>query len=113
MYCDSNIKNICPVEYTISIIGGKWKTIILWQLANYGVKRYGELKRGVSGITHKTLSNQLKELEADGLIHREEYPQIPPKVEYSLTKKGESVIPVLTAICTWGTANMTVKEETI
>lgn len=101
----------CPVEYTISIIGGKWKTVILWQLANEGVSRYGEIKKVVTGITHKTLSKQLKELESDGLIHREEYKQIPPKVEYSLTEKGKSLIPILGAICNWGTANMSLIKK--
>lgn len=96
----------CPVEYTLSIIGGKWKPLILWQLAMEGVRRYGEIKRGVAGITHKMLSQQLKELESDGLIFREEYRQIPPKVEYSLTEKGTSLIPVLRTMCTWGRDHM-------
>lgn len=96
----------CPVEYTLSIIGGKWKPLILWQLAMEGVRRYGEIKRGVAGITHKMLSQQLKELEADGLILRVEYRQIPPKVEYSLTEKGTSLIPVLRTMCIWGKAHI-------
>lgn len=96
----------CPVEYTLSIMGGKWKPIILWQLAIEGVRRYGEIKRGVAGITHKMLSQQLKELESDGLIHRKEYHQIPPKVEYSLTDKGTSLIPVLRTMCDWGREHM-------
>ncbi|SHF46127.1 winged helix-turn-helix transcriptional regulator [Caloramator proteoclasticus] len=96
----------CPVEYTLSIIGGKWKTVILWHLSNNEVLRYGELKRLVNGITHKTLSNQLKELEADGLINRKEYYQIPPKVEYSLTEKGKGLMPILKAPCEWGSKNM-------
>ncbi|MBZ4664682.1 MAG: transcriptional regulator [Caloramator sp.] len=96
----------CPVEYTLSIIGGKWKTVILWHLSNNEVLRYGELKRLVNGITHKTLSNQLKELEADGLINRKEYYQIPPKVEYSLTEKGKGLMPILKALCEWGSKNM-------
>lgn len=96
----------CPVEYTLSIIGGKWKTVILWHLSNNEVLRYGELKRLVNGITHKTLSTQLKELEADGLINRKEYYQIPPKVEYSLTEKGKGLMPILRALCEWGSKNM-------
>ncbi len=92
----------CPVEYTLSIMGGKWKPVILWQLAVEGVRRYGEIKKGVRGITHKMLSQQLKELESDGLIHRQEYHQIPPKVEYSLTDKGASLIPVLKTMSEWG-----------
>ncbi|GIW48535.1 MAG: transcriptional regulator [Caloramator sp.] len=90
----------------LSIIGGKWKTVILWHLSNNEVLRYGELKRLVNGITHKTLSNQLKELEADGLINRKEYYQIPPKVEYSLTEKGKGLMPILKALCEWGSKNM-------
>lgn len=96
----------CPVEYTLSIIGGKWKTVILWHLSNNEILRYGELKRLVNGITHKTLSTQLKELEADGLINRKEYYQIPPKVEYSLTEKGKGLMPILRALCEWGSKNM-------
>lgn len=104
---DNNQKQYnCPVEYTLSIIGGKWKTVILWHLANNEILRYGELKRLISGITHKTLSNQLKELESDGLINRKEYYQIPPKVEYSLTDKGKGLMPILKALCQWGSENM-------
>lgn len=96
----------CPVEYTLSIIGGKWKPVILWHLASDGVKRYGEIKKSLNGITHKMLSTQLKELEADDLIHRKEYHQIPPKVEYSLTQKGKTLIPILKIMCEWGKENM-------
>lgn len=96
----------CPVQYTLSIIGGKWKTLILWHLSNEGVKRYGEIKKSLNGITHKMLSQQLKELESDGLVHREEYHQIPPKVEYSLTDKGKTIIPILNVMCKWGKENM-------
>lgn len=103
---DRQKKFTCPMQYTLSIMGGKWKLLILWQLAAGGVSRYGEVKRGVAGITHKMLSQQLKELEADGLIHREEYHQIPPKVEYSLTEKGVSLIPVLRTMCDWGRDHM-------
>ncbi len=101
----------CPMEYTLSIMGGKWKLVILWQLTNSGVRRYGEIKKSVSGITHKMLSQQLKELESDGLIHRQEYHQIPPKVEYSLTDKGTSLIPVLRTMCDWGRNHMVIAAE--
>lgn len=100
------MENGCPVEYTLRVIGGKWKPIILWYLSNEGVKRYGEIKKTLVRITHKMLSQQLKELEMDGLIHREEYHQIPPKVEYSLTDKGKTLIPILNEMGKWGTANM-------
>lgn len=96
----------CPMEYTLDIMGGKWKLVILWQLAVDEVRRYGEIKKSVTGITHKMLSQQLKELEADGLIHRQEYRQIPPKVEYSLSDKGISLIPVLKTMCDWGREHM-------
>lgn len=96
----------CPMEYTLDIMGGKWKLVILWQLAVDDVRRYGEIKKSVTGITHKMLSQQLKELEADGLIHRQEYRQIPPKVEYSLSEKGISLIPVLKTMCDWGREHM-------
>lgn len=91
-----------PFVYTMSLIGGKWKMIIMFWLWKREVMRYGELKKNIEGITHKMLSSQLKELEADGLLNRKEYPQIPPKVEYSLTEKGRSLMPVLQAMCEWG-----------
>ena len=89
-------------NYTMSLIQGKYKMFILYALMGYGVVRYNELKRYIGTISYKTLSVTLKELEADGLIHREEYPQIPPKVEYSLTERGKSLIPILDQMCTWG-----------
>ena len=75
---------------------------ILYTLMDFGVVRFNEMKRYIRGISFKTLSATLKELEADGLVHREEYPQIPPKVEYSLTERGRSLIPILDQMCTWG-----------
>ena len=83
-------------HYTMSLIQGKYKMFILYTLMDFGVVRFNEMKRYIRGISFKTLSATLKELEADGLVHREEYPQIPPKVEYSLTERGRSLIP------TWG-----------
>jgi DNA-binding HxlR family transcriptional regulator len=91
-------------EYVLEKIGGKWKMPILWQLSVNKVMRYGELRRVMNGITHKMLSQQLKELEQDGFILRTVYPQIPPKVEYSLTDKGELTLPAIKALCTLGTA---------
>lgn len=84
---------------------------LLYALMGYGVVRFNELKRYIPGISYKTLSSTLKELEADGLVHREEYPQIPPKVEYSLTDKGKSLIPILDAMCDWGEQNRLSKTE--
>lgn len=92
--------------YTLSLIGGKWKMIILYCLSDGEPVRFNELQRIIGGITFKTLSTQLKELEADGLVLRKEYPQIPPKVEYSLSEKGLSLIPVLETMCLWGSEHM-------
>jgi len=89
------------MDVTMAFIGGKWKTVVLWYLIG-GTKRFGELKKHIPNITEKMLSIQLKALEEDKLIKRKVYPQIPPKVEYSLTKDGESMIPLLKAIARWG-----------
>lgn len=91
-----------PFGYTLSVIGGKWKMVIMFVLVEKTVARYGELKREIPDITHKMLSAQLKELERDGIVIRKEYQQIPPKVEYSLSPKGESLIPILEEMCKWG-----------
>lgn len=88
--------------YTMSLISGKYKMIILYCLSEYKVVRYNELKRLMGAVSHKMLSLSLKELEADGLIVRTEYPQIPPKVEYGLSPRGQSLIPILDALCEWG-----------
>ena len=95
-----------PFEYTLSLIGGKWKMRIMFHLAYAEVLRYGGIKALLPDITHKMLSSQLKELEADGLVVREEYRQIPPKVEYRLTEKGLSLMPVLAEVCRWGREHM-------
>ena len=92
-------------SYTMSLIQGKYKMFILYALAGYGVVRFNELKKYINTISYKTLSSTLKELENDGLIHREEYPQIPPKVEYSLTERGKSLMPILDQMCDWGEQN--------
>ena len=89
-------------SYTMSLIQGKYKMFILYALMGYEVVRFNELKKYIGTISFKTLSATLKELEADGLVHREEYPQIPPKVEYSRTERGKSLIPILDQMCEWG-----------
>ncbi|HVI41002.1 MAG TPA: helix-turn-helix domain-containing protein [Anaerovoracaceae bacterium] len=99
----------CPINYTLSVIGGKWKLIILTLIARDEVVRYGKLKDGLLSIAHKTLSQQLKELEEDGIIHREQYNQVPPKVGYTLTEKGKSLIPILDLMAQWGVQNRTNK----
>ena len=91
--------------YTLSLINGKYKMTILYTLMSFGVVRFNEMKKYIGGISYKTLSSALKELEADRLVHREAYPQIPPKVEYSLTDRGKSLIPILDGMCEWGDKN--------
>lgn len=88
-----------------STINGKYKMTILYTLMEFGVVRFNEMKKYIGQISYKTLSSTLKELEADQLVHREEYPQIPPKVEYSLTERGKSLIPILDGMCEWGDKN--------
>ena len=92
-------------SYTLSLTNGKYKMAILHTLMRFGVVRFNEMKKYIGGISYKTLSSTLKELEADRLVHREEYPQIPPKVEYSLTERGRSLIPILDGMCEWGERN--------
>ena len=87
-------------SYTLSLINGKYKMTIL-----YTLMEFNEMKKYIGTISYKTLSSTLKELEADQLVHREEYPQIPPKVEYSLTERGRSLIPILDRMCEWGEQN--------
>lgn len=89
-------------SYTLSLISGKYKMTILYTLMEFGCVRFNEMKRYIGGISYKTLSSTLKQLEADQLVHREEYPQVPPKVEYSLTERGRSLIPILDGMCEWG-----------
>lgn len=92
-------------HYTLSLISGKYKMIILYCLMEYAPVRFNEMRRYIKTISDKTLSANLKELEADGLVVRREYPQIPPKVEYNLTPRGESLMLVLDQLCIWGEKN--------
>ncbi len=89
-------------NYTMSLTQGKYKMFILYTLMEFEVVRFNEMQKYIGGITYKTLSSTLKQLEASGLINRKEYPQIPPKVEYSLTERGKSLIPILDQMCDWG-----------
>ena len=91
--------------YTMKVLSGKYKLILLYWLEEYKVMRYSEIKRTLGNITHKMLSDTLNELEADDQIIRKEYPQVPPKVEYSLSARGESLMPILDAMCDWGEAH--------
>ncbi|MGL5346225.1 MAG: winged helix-turn-helix transcriptional regulator [Peptostreptococcaceae bacterium] len=95
----------CEIEITLNAIGGKWKPLILYFLIEEGTKRFGEIKSFINHTSHKTLTNQLRELEDDELIIRTVYPTVPPKVEYSITQKGLSLYPILEAMCQWGEDN--------
>lgn len=92
----------CPVEATLGLVGGKYKALILWKLIP-GAMRFSELRRAVPAATPKMLTQQLRELEEDGLVHREVFPVVPPRVEYSLTSFGQTIRPVLEAMYSWGT----------
>ena len=100
----------CPVEATLELIGGKYKALILWHLSA-GTLRFSELRSRISKATPKMLTQQLRELEERKLIHREVYPVIPPKVEYSLTGTGQSLLPILVAMRDWGAAYLRSKDQ--
>ena len=90
---------------TLKVIGGKWKPAILWELYRCEVARFGELRRRISGINHKMLTQQLRELEKDGIVRRRVYAQVPPKVEYQLSTRGQSLHPILYEMSVWGMEN--------
>lgn len=92
-----------PFGYTLSMIGGKWRLVILYWLVEQETMRFNELKHKIGTISDKTLSAELKAMETDALIHRKVYPQIPPKVEYRLSEKGRSLLPIMECMCAWGT----------
>ncbi|MGA9140394.1 MAG: helix-turn-helix domain-containing protein [Methanocella sp.] len=100
----------CPVEAAIDIIGGKWKPLILWALKD-GTLRFSQIEGELHGITQKMLTRQLRELEKDGLISRKVYAQVPPKVEYSLTDSGKSLMPCIDMLCDWGAKHMSDQIE--
>ena len=91
----------CPVETTLMLMGDKWKGLILWDLMP-GTKRFGELKKSVGNVSQKVLTSQLRDMEANGLVTRQVYAEVPPRVEYSLTDLGRSLKPILDAMWTWG-----------
>ena len=100
----------CPVETTLELIGGKYKSLILWHLSN-GKLRFSELRSRITKATPKMLTQQLRELESQNLIHREVFPVIPPKVEYSLTETGKSLMPILVAMRDWGAGYLRGKNK--
>ena len=101
----------CPVEVTLEIIGGRWKSVVLYHLLTR-TQRFGELRKLLPGVTQRMLTLQLRELEKDGVIHREVYREIPPKVEYSLTEFGRSLEPILRSLLVWGEQYHSHKTQT-
>ncbi|WP_327359146.1 winged helix-turn-helix transcriptional regulator [Streptomyces sp. NBC_01304] len=96
----------CGLDAAIDVVGGKWKPMILWALYERGTLRFGELRREVTGVTEKMLTQHLREMEADGLIHREVYREVPPRVEYSMTDLGAQLNQALIPLGCWGERNM-------
>ncbi|MEP0869885.1 helix-turn-helix transcriptional regulator [Trichocoleus desertorum AS-A10] len=107
---ESRDRVTCAVETTLGVIGGRWKVLIIRELFP-GVKRFGELHRALNGITQKMLTQQLREMEQDGLVHRQVYLQVPPKVEYSLTPLGATLKPILNSMHEWGTKFLESQES--
>lgn len=95
----------CGLDSVLEVVGGKWKALVIWELHEQP-RRFGELRRIVEGISEKVLIQQLRELEADGIVHRKQYNEVPPKVEYSLTGFGQSLNDALIPLCNWGEENM-------
>ena len=93
----------CGIDAAMDVVSGKWKSLILWELDTHGTRRFAELRRGLPGVSEKMLIQHLREMEEDGLVHREVYRQVPPKVEYSLTEHGISLNAALAPLGAWGT----------
>ena len=100
--------NSCPVAATMSVIGGKWKSIILY-LISHDVNRFGEMHRMIDGISKKMLTSQLRELEADNIIHRKVFAEVPPRVEYTITERGLTLRPIILSMREWGIKNVLAK----
>ena len=94
---------ICGIDAAMDVVSGKWKSLILCELDHYGTRRFGELRRGLPGVSEKMLIQHLREMEEDGLLHREVYREVPPRVEYSLTEQGASLNEALRPLGAWGT----------
>lgn len=93
---------ICGIDAALDVVSGKWKGLILWELEAHGVRRFAELRRGLPGISEKMLTQHLREMEVDGLVHREVYAEVPPRVEYSLTDQGRALNQALVPLGAWG-----------
>lgn len=98
---------ICGIDAAMDVVSGKWKSLILWELDNYGKRRFGELRRALPGVSEKMLTQHLREMEQDGLVHREVFREVPPKVEYWLTEHGTSLNEALRPLGAWGTKRAT------
>lgn len=96
----------CGIDAAMDVVGGKWKVLILWELESNGVRRFGELRRNLPGVSEKMLIQQLRELEEDDIVHREVYPEVPPRVEYSLTELGRELDRALAPLGVWGRERM-------
>ncbi|MFC9941746.1 winged helix-turn-helix transcriptional regulator [Streptomyces pratensis] len=97
---------ICGIDAALDVLSGKWKGLILWELESHGVRRFAELRRGLPGVSEKMLTQHLREMEQDGLVIREVYAQVPPRVEYSLTEHGHTLNRALEPLGTWGDERM-------
>lgn len=97
---------LCPIRYSLDIVGGKWKLPILCMLATGTPTRYSAIKRKLGDVTNMMLAQSLKDLEASDMIHREQYNEVPPRVEYTLTEKGMSIVPILVQLAAWGAENL-------
>lgn len=94
---------ICGIDAALDVVSGKWKGLILWELDTHRVRRFAELRRGLPGVSEKMLTQHLREMEADGLVHREVYAEVPPRVEYTLTEDGRTLHQALAPLGVWGT----------
>lgn len=103
---DEAMARCVPMSRLQSVLAGKWKILILWYVSFYKVQRFGQLMRRLEGVTHSTLTRQLRELESDGFLRRTVYSEVPPRVEYTLTPLGESFAPLLTQLLTWSERNL-------
>jgi DNA-binding HxlR family transcriptional regulator len=102
-FLDSRHQDGCPAELALRMMRGRWKLPILWELLG-GVRRFSDLQRALAGVSAKVLTSQLRELEADGVVERQVFPEVPPRVEYRLSARGQSLIPVLDSLHAWGVA---------
>ena len=102
----SEVSDNCPMRRTLELLSGKWRTHIIYELCKYPTRRFGELKRAVPRITNTMLTNTLRDLERLGIVHREQFNEIPPHVEYSLTQKGRALLPVFTELARWGETHL-------